>query len=1258
MINIFISHSSEDNKVAQDLIARLRFEGYQSLFLDFDPALGIQVGQDWAERILRDLDGCRAVVLLCTDDFMKSRWCFAEAVLGRMRGKQIFPFQLCKCEPFAELGHIQAVRAWDVGWEEACQRLLGGLRAAGFDPADDFILDPSECPYPGLAAFNENLAAAYCGRDEEIYTLVNRLGSMHTHREPSLAVVIGGSGYGKSSLVRAGVVPRLKKEKTRWVVVPPFSPGTQPFTALAQSLHQAFPKALERVQPPEAPARQQPADWKEIRDQLADERGGARRLAELAGDLALAHGSRDLAVLLVVDQFEELLYGQARNEADRFLDVLTTVWKDRSNQILGLATLRSDFLDAFQQHPRLLGFPFANQPLGPLPPERLYDVIRKPAVQAKIDVEDSLVDHLVRDTRTNYALPLLAFTLQQMWEKVREEKPRRFTLAAYDGLGGINKVIERVVAQAVTPELTPVLEARLRPAFLMMARLNEEGQFVRQRVRWDKLPDDAREPLDRFIAKRLLTLIEDPGGPRYVEVVHESLFEVWDMLKGWLENTKEFRLWQQRLAKEIDDWIKDGKSEGYLLQSEARVVEARKWLETAPQDLSNVEREFVTSSLDAWNEEQERLRQFEEDRHRHLVEHEEAAKALLAAGRWAEAHGRLGQALQSLRGEDSPDLLRRRAELERQYDRVGRVERFHRRALEFYSRAGEESYDEAYEACRDALDALEVFKRERWWEHLPVQDLSGEQVERLKREAYRQLILLSGLRIVPGLMKLQPKGESSRNKSRLGKLVSLMPKVSGLLPLVKLILRPSWREWIFQRLKARIPRMPEAAADFESALEALSAVRAFEEARAAEAGRTFRPSRISQIVKRVAYLALEVTTEAGTSLRHSLPAPERLQADAGPDPTNPVDFYLVGLLHFFIGKRGDSILTWLIQLFPQRFPDVDGSAPLETAELLLRRSIDLETDNFWPYFVLGRTLSAKGDQRGAELAFNSCISLDPDYARGYEQRALTIAKQWEASTGRLRRLLVRVPGVRSLLGRSAPVEELRERALADSHRAVSRAEKQGDPSTYWPQGELYEALGQVHEALDAYARALALEKDLHAMISRGTNILRLADLAAKQFRRHGTRSRLAGLAAKQFRRRGTRPNAGSRQVAADAQAILALLAFIRDEYDDAIQAAEAALHIIPDHAHALAVHGTVSLRRGRAAEARIDLDLAVSRDPRQFLAALGLAETLEQLGESDAARSAYDRLRRPDAEGRQAPEWIRRKAEREADRLAGARHAT
>src|SRR5271166_4307764 len=119
---------------------------------------------------------------------------------------------------------------------------------------------------------------------------------------------------------------------------------------------------------------------------------------------------------------------------------------------------------------------------------------------------------------------------------------------------------------------------------------------------------------------------------------------------------------------------------------------------------------------------------------------------------------------------------------------------------------------------------------------------------------------------------------------------------------------------------------------------------------------------------------------------------------AGPaPPENPIDYYFIGLANYYVAKRGDSVLATLINVFPTLFPDLDGNKPYAAAERLLRRGIGLEAENFWLHFVLGRTLISRGDSRGAELAFNSCIALDPNYARGYEQRSLALAHQWRKS---------------------------------------------------------------------------------------------------------------------------------------------------------------------------------------------------------------------------------------------------------------------
>ena len=119
----------------------------------------------------------------------------------------------------------------------------------------------------------------------------------------------------------------------------------------------------------------------------------------------------------------------------------------------------------------------------------------------------------------------------------------------------------------------------------------------------------------------------------------------------------------------------------------------------------------------------------------------------------------------------------------------------------------------------------------------------------------------------------------------------------------------------------------------------------------------------------------------------------------------------------------------------------------------------MEPENYWPHWVLGRTLMGRGDGSGAELAFNAAIALQPGYARGYEQRALAVGQQWRASHD----------------------EPLRRRAQGDSERAMREAA--GDPSVFWPRGELFELFGQTRDALDAYSRWLELEDNILSKIS-------------------------------------------------------------------------------------------------------------------------------------------------------------------------------
>ncbi|MGO9920647.1 MAG: toll/interleukin-1 receptor domain-containing protein, partial [Isosphaeraceae bacterium] len=528
MASIFLSHSSQDNEVAGDLSRRLQEHGYDSLFLDFDPDSGIKAGRDWERELYRNLKLARAVIVLCSPSSMASRWCFVEIAQAKALGKAIFPITISPCQVESILNDRQAIDLTALGVDEAYRRLFDSLRAAGLDPEGSFHWDPKRPPFPGLNYFDAKDAGIYFGREDEVRQVVETLTRMQRQGEPRLLVVVGSSGSGKSSLVRAGVLPRLGKDRSRWALVDPFRPGAEPISELARSLFSAFPEGSGRP------------DWKAIRDRLREEARTASLgedpaalatsvLTQYADDLTILLGRREASVLLVVDQAEELLQSVAGDEASAFFNVLRRVTERPGGRVFGLLTLRSDFLGSFQNHPAFRGIAFADLPLGLLPVENFPQVIEGPADRAEVALEPGLVQSMIAEARTDDALPLLAFTLREMYERCRDQE--RLTLKVYrDDLGGIKGAVARVVdrIKAGGP-WTPEVAHALRRAFLKLVRVNDEGQFTRQPCRWADLPDLAAPVLEAFVKARLLSSNGD-----IVEVTHESLFRVWSELAGWL----------------------------------------------------------------------------------------------------------------------------------------------------------------------------------------------------------------------------------------------------------------------------------------------------------------------------------------------------------------------------------------------------------------------------------------------------------------------------------------------------------------------------------------------------------------------------------------------------------------------------------------------------------------------------------------------------------------------------------------------------
>jgi formylglycine-generating enzyme required for sulfatase activity len=612
MTTLFISHSSKDTHWSLALRDALRAHGYQSLFLDSHPDDGIPAGAKWERDLYQALRQSRGVVALCSAHWLGSPWCVAEAMMARERGKPLFllateevtatapagadPAGLPRIPDF--LKDTQFITLGGLDPAQIIERLLRGLREAAI--ADDFALPPR--PYPGLEPFTENDAAVFFGRDADFAGVLQRLRQCASHNARSFIVVLGASGCGKSSLVRAGVLPRLAglgEPARQWVAAERFT-GAEGLDGLVRSLARAFEQAGRPVEPSALRARIGTPEDIEVRPERA-----ARALRDLANDLVVARGGSRL--LLVLDQLEEVFGTPAGSEARALLRLLLESSAGYGGPLVVLATMRSDFLNLFQLFPGAREN-YEELTLDPMPSERFAELVEGPAKRFGLELDAGLAERLAADTGFNDALPLLAFTLEQLYAKCCESDSKdcresgRLTVKAYESLfpavavteGG--KTIEyRGVAASIRHRAEEVLTAAgytglgeddprmrdLRRAFYMLARVGEAGQFTRRTALRHRMPASCAAVLDRLVDERLLVTGQAKDGAPSLSVAHEALFRVWGTLRNWLN--------QDRRALALRGQIEAEAAERKWPWSEERVMDTVGEIERSGVSLDDAE---------------------------------------------------------------------------------------------------------------------------------------------------------------------------------------------------------------------------------------------------------------------------------------------------------------------------------------------------------------------------------------------------------------------------------------------------------------------------------------------------------------------------------------------------------------------------------------------------------------------------------------------------------------------------------------------
>ncbi len=604
MSAIFISHSSRDGDAADEMRRWLEGQGHRSVFLDFHPETGIPAGQDWEQTLYREIKSCRAVIVLCSVASMDSKWCFTEITHARAMGKELFPVRLDDCVVEGVFSDRQVVDLTQ-GSDQAYERLRIGLIAAGLDPADAFDWDNSRPPYPGLVAFQEADAAIYFGRDDEIREALDRLGRIHRLGTTAMLMVLGASGTGKSSLVRAGLIPRVRRDRDRWIVLDPLRPQSDIVRGVARAFQKAFGAAGHSMSCDDIEARLVTALEQVRRSEIAmsgSEAPGApivypgdgNPLLALAEELRVVTGQDDARVVMIVDQFEELL-ADPGGTGGRFLAVLRHAVERSHSALVVLGTMRSDFLNKLQEEPALVHFDSETLSLGPMPPGGIVDMIAKPAKLSGIDLEDGLIAQMVADAEGSGTLPMLAFTLQQL--NTRYGKDKQLELVEYRNLlGGLRGSIA-TVAEELTRDVTPADMDLLRKAFLSMTRVTEDGVFARRPRRMHEMPQSISGLIDRFVDNGLL-VARSEGDESAVEVAHEALYTSWGVLQGWLKQSAEALRLEHDIHVASSQWDGAGKQDEDLLRG-GRLERAGELIESGDLPLAERDRQFIQASMQA-----------------------------------------------------------------------------------------------------------------------------------------------------------------------------------------------------------------------------------------------------------------------------------------------------------------------------------------------------------------------------------------------------------------------------------------------------------------------------------------------------------------------------------------------------------------------------------------------------------------------------------------------------------------------------------
>lgn len=673
MARLFISHASADNVIAIAFKQWLCANGWahEDIFLDLDH---IGAGERWKEALHKANIRCEAVILLASPNSLSSPECIAEVRKAEDYGKEIVVVLLndvkledARLNAYKERqivnlvappqAHGEAITYRGTSYQvrfntDALAKVKDYLIKRGIAP-EFFPWPPSSRPdaepYPGLAAFGEDDAGIFFGRDADIMRGLDKLRILRRNQGPRVKLIQASSGAGKSSFLRAGLWPRLMRDSDFApiaIVRPAHGILTGP-----DGLGRQIAKLLSR---PDLVIN--PGDI-HLALSTSDVAAGAQKLRELlklASAQALAARrigdptAQAPAHILAVDQAEELLAPEDAEESKRFLTLLSHFLRDANDgiELFVIMTVRADSIDQLMQVMGGFGLDLPESlPLLPLPQSYYRDVIIKPIeVIARrgqpLKIEPALAEQIVKDTSGADALPLLAFTLSRLYSEYGSG--RNLTLDQYKSMGGVTGSITKALKAALAQAGAAGTEESLRRLLIPHLATWDEDADAAKRIptREKSLLSGDRASLaplvEALVAARLLTRGSD-GPESTIEVAHEALLRC-EPIATWLRKDRDFLIFKTDATRAERRWREEMMADRALLQG-IDVARGEEWLSRRSNELADDVKAFIQKSVARDRAEKGRQLRFQR-----LVSIGFAAAAVIlavvgtfAATKWVEA---------------------------------------------------------------------------------------------------------------------------------------------------------------------------------------------------------------------------------------------------------------------------------------------------------------------------------------------------------------------------------------------------------------------------------------------------------------------------------------------------------------------------------------------------------------------------------------------------------------------------------------------